>query len=293
MTKTIRDFIYLDVERVRSWVAQAAGGLVSERASGREHATGGKGSAKGRVPFLVEVGGEADYHYRRSLTETLSVHDAIFAEFCEHLTPTQGPQDAADWVEAAFRDGEFVQTKGRLKIVDYKDAIRRLESLPKFADAVTRLGNSATAVQQNPSRNTIPRAQSPQTAKLDPKQVRDITHTANEVYGDLIRIKVLPFPEDDTCSYVGAGDRASFRYRPDALSIIYGSVIDADWTVVAQVNKGRVATVPPTTTDDQSLEDRFEALVYVLDELTQLAQGIRFPAVAVTPVAIYRDVQAA
>jgi len=57
-----RDFVYLDVERVRSCVAQAGGGVPMERTGSREHEVGGKTSIAGGIPLLARVEGHADYH---------------------------------------------------------------------------------------------------------------------------------------------------------------------------------------------------------------------------------------
>src|SRR5260370_20299921 len=77
----VRDFIYLDVERIRSFVAQASGGLTSELTRQAEHQVGGEGGASGGLPFLATVSGKAEYHYLTSQMETKSLHDQIFQEF--------------------------------------------------------------------------------------------------------------------------------------------------------------------------------------------------------------------
>src|SRR6202171_6012120 len=77
----VRDFIFLDIERIRSFVAQGGGGVPTERSGGHEHQTGGQASAEGGLPFgLAHIQGQTDYHYVRSATETKSVQDAIFNE---------------------------------------------------------------------------------------------------------------------------------------------------------------------------------------------------------------------
>jgi hypothetical protein len=75
--KSLRDFIYLDVERVRSFIAQLNEGLPSERSQKSEHQGGIKGSAEGSLPFIAKAVGEADYHYLRSHSE-LEVYMTTF-----------------------------------------------------------------------------------------------------------------------------------------------------------------------------------------------------------------------
>ena len=71
---TIRDFVYFDFERVRSFVAQAMGGLVSESSRGQSHQTAGKAGVSGGIPGLLKGTGELDYRYVRSDQETRSLH---------------------------------------------------------------------------------------------------------------------------------------------------------------------------------------------------------------------------
>ena len=78
--RIIRDFIYLDVERVRSFVAQLKEGLPSERTREAEHEAGGKAAAEAGLPLITKGSGEINYHYLRSHSETSSLHDFIFEE---------------------------------------------------------------------------------------------------------------------------------------------------------------------------------------------------------------------
>jgi hypothetical protein len=78
----LRDFIYLDIERVRSFVAQIAGGLTSELGTKDEQKTAHKTELQGGLPAgIVKGTGGTDYHYVRTQSETRSLHDAIFHEF--------------------------------------------------------------------------------------------------------------------------------------------------------------------------------------------------------------------
>jgi len=111
--RVLRDFIYLDVERVRSFVAQLKEGLPSEHTRQTEHETGGKGSVEGSLPFVAKGIGEANYHYLRSHSETSSLHDFIFEEFfssilSESLLTELGTNTTLLWSERTFEDGAFV-----------------------------------------------------------------------------------------------------------------------------------------------------------------------------------------
>lgn len=60
----------MDVERIRSFVAQASGGLTSERSSQSEHQAGGEGQVEGGLPFIARASGTVDYAiYAHSLRQ--------------------------------------------------------------------------------------------------------------------------------------------------------------------------------------------------------------------------------
>ena len=73
-------------------------------------------------------------------------------------------------------------------------------------------------------------------------QIKAMTQLLNQFYGDLIRIKVFPFRVSGDKILVGTADRSMFRYPPASLVSVYGSLIDAGWTSILQINKGTKQT---------------------------------------------------
>lgn len=93
--------------------------------------------------------------------------------------------------------------------------------------------------------------------------------------------------------FVGSAEREHFRYIPSSLAYIYGSVIDAGWVSLLQVNIGTHHALGQLTSNTgNQMEDSFEQLADYVSNLGATAQGIKFPAVAVTPIAIYREIDA-
>jgi hypothetical protein len=309
----IRDFIYLDIERIRSFVAQASGGLASERTDQAQHQVGGEGKAEGGLPFIAKASGAANYHYLRSQSETKSLHDHIFAEFYSSLKAGDHIEDFSDpdetyWVESSFQDSTFILTRGLLKIVDYQSIIASTQNLPTLMETILRLSTLApdTNSQQTPSvsatkgssKNSKGNAsQSEQEKELQKikAQIRnlplkDFTTLVNQFYGELVRIKVFPLQSSPEKLFVGAADRALFRYTPSALMNLYGSVIDAGWVYVLQINKGTFHEPGLLLSQTgNTMEDGLEQVADIFSGLARMTQGVEFPAVAVTPIAIYRE----
>ena len=100
----IRDFIYLEIERVRSFYAQLVGGLPTERSIHSEQVDGIDGSAEVKFPlFGAKIG--ADNRYHRSNQETKSLHDQIMVEFMNGLEDNNLLYEFSDqffWEEDSF-----------------------------------------------------------------------------------------------------------------------------------------------------------------------------------------------
>jgi len=287
----LRDFIYLDIERVRSFVAQVTGGLTSELGTRDEEKTANKAELQGGLPAgILKSTGGVDYHYVRTQSETKSLHDAIFQEFhravleAGHLIDLTALTEE-DWAEDRFTDGAFLVTRGALKIIDYESAARALESLPRIEAAVARLSSLGQAQAGKPKNQ---RARQGQMAQLP---LKDITSVLGQFYGDIIRLKVFPIPSAPDRVLVGTADRSMFRHPPGLLANTYGMVIDAGWSCVLQVNRGvNYPLGGLSSATGNQVEDGLEQMIDALVGINMIAQGIQFPAVAVTPVAIFRTV---
>jgi len=85
----VRQFLYLDTEQVRSFVAQIERGLPEkqEKVLVRRSTGGAKGSV--RIPTIAEVGIDGRVLWESSSTETLSMHHYLFSVFEEAVRSSQ------------------------------------------------------------------------------------------------------------------------------------------------------------------------------------------------------------
>lgn len=289
-----RDFIYLDVERIRSVVAQSAGGIASERKREAQHTAGGKASGEGGLPFIAKMGGEANYHYVRSNSETLSLHDYIFSEFYKLLEDANtlggfGVPSSEDWEEDKFIDGNFMIVEGVIKVMDYQYAMEFMRAAPDLMKIAAKLSSSNQ--NQNTGANRKGNNQHNQPNPLANQPIKEVGTLVDQFYRDLVRVKVFPYPKEPKKVYVGSADKAMFRYSPTALMNMYGPVIDADWVSVLQVNRGLRHNAGDLVSETGNvMEDLLEGFADHVTEMYSLMQGVKFPSVSVTPIAIYRNI---
>lgn len=213
--------------------------------------------------------------------------------------------DEAKWVESSFNDSNFIVTKGIVKIVDYQSMIATLQNLPTLVDIVAKVVtySAGTDTQQNipqtSKKSDNPKggsnAQSAEVQQVKNQlrnmPIKEMGNFITQTYGDAIKVKIFPFQNNQEKLFVGTAERALFRYSPPALVNLYGSVIDAGWISILQINKGiyhEPGQMLSKTGND--MEDGFEQLADIFSGLAKVTQGIKFPAVAVTPIAIYREI---
>lgn len=285
----LRDFIYMDIERVRSFYAQLSKGLPTERTVEKTKETGDVASVEGNVLF-AKGKGQIDYRYGRSNSETSSLHDYIMEEFLDALRQadllTEMLDNKFDWKETAFRDGMFVLVKGKVKILDYKYIAATLDRLPKMAKSVSKI------VQSQPAQSN---ANVSQVAEINKMPIKEISQFIEQNMEDALRIKIHPYGFSQGQVFIATAEATNFRYNTASLINMYGHMIDANWSCLLQINIGRetpmLSMTPFQSSDGGSFEGILESFVDQLTILNKALQGLKFPAVSATPITIFRDIQ--
>ncbi|MCB9460923.1 MAG: hypothetical protein H6670_14820 [Anaerolineaceae bacterium] len=290
MKNKIRDFVYLDIERTRSILAQLSEGLPNERNSQTGREVGGSGDLEANVPFLVHATAGADYRYVRSVSETKSLHDHIFERCLTELDKvdlvtrlTEG--DSFDWDESSFYDGMFILVTGIFKIVDYKYVVRQMANLPSIVRLIAKI--SLKAGQESTSKEY--KKKETEFKNLGLKEIQQVIE---EFYSDLTRVRIFPYRDDPQCVFLGDLDKEYYRYPSTTLSAMYGSFIDAGWKALIQVHKSNDVAFTRFTSiggDASRLEDQVEKIADSLTDITNITQSVTFPSVAFTPLAIFRE----
>jgi ADP-ribose pyrophosphatase YjhB (NUDIX family) len=298
----LRDFIYLDTERVRSFSAQLLEGVPDTATREAAHEIGAEGTVEAGLLKVVrgEVG--ADYRYHRSASETRSLHHHVYTlmeealEKAGFITTIDESFNFDEWAPDAFTDGQFVRVRGAVRLIDYKRVTAQMQAMPKMMKSLqtvelSNIKDKAQAGQIDAAEADRQRRQLNKTsAELRALPISDIIALSAQLYGgEEIRIKVRPSGAPDGHTLVGSAPYSGFAENPDSLSAKYGSEINADWVMLAQViAPGRAAEAVLMPTGNQ-LEDAFEEIYLSLNELSQIASSAVFPAMAMTPISIYRQ----
>lgn len=267
----LRDFVYLDADRVRSIAAQ--------------------------LDVPVPAGGADDRAARetlfRAVEPTLVSRPGV-------LRVAKG-FDFQTWRPDTFADGALVVGTGVVRLLDFNWLSLALGGLPAVLKKMSKLEMEAlrnsdegrrmskTALQQRSQENQVA------ISRVEEFKADELGEVVRKLYGDVIRVKLRPDPEaQPACVLVASAYVQHFADAPSALAQKYGIDIDAGWTMVGQVNQPNpTAAAQPAgpLPVGNKIEDSFEQIAVLMNNAFRLSTAPLFPSVSVTPLAIYRTVR--
>lgn len=299
----LRHFMYLDAEMLRSFTAQLLGGVPESSQTEKEHSAGAGGSAEAGLFSFLKASGEADYRYRRSSTETMSLHHQVYSRFEDALderkalTHLDGSFDfAKGWTVDLFRDGEFVKVRGAVQVTDYSKTLTGVEGFPKLQKALTavqtiNIKNKADSGEITADEATAQRRQLAESeSRIKQLPIDGMVALGRNLYVDG-EVRVKAQPSGSPLGHVLAG-----RGNSEALLVSLGaegmvqSPPTAEWVAVGQVTAGTVeSTVVPLATGNV-LEDALENMSISLRAIVKVGNAAKFPAFEFMPLAVYREI---
>ena len=261
----LREFIYLDVDRVRSLASQL------------------------RAP---QSEGDSDrIAYERLL---MQIEPALMSR--EGAMKLDSSFDfTGQWTRERFADGQVVHARGVVRLFDFGWLSMALSGLPAVLKKMSKLEMEAlrnseegrrmskSQLQQRSQENQIA------IARVEEFKADELGDVCRKLYSDIVRVKVRPSADQPQCVLVGSASAQHFYDSPAALSQKYGIEIDAGWSVLGQLNVSRETQGPmqPLPTGNR-MEDSFEQIAILMNNAFRMANAPAFPALSLTPIAIYR-----
>jgi hypothetical protein len=258
-----RDFIYLDADRVRSIAAQA--NVPAERGAASDDRAGRERLFLDVEPSLPTLPLGPDFDF------------------------------AGKWTPDAFPDGQFVRVTGVVRLLDYTWLARALGGLPAVLKKMSKIELAALknseegrrmskgAIQQKSLENQSA------IARIEEFKMDELSEVVSGLYPGVVRIKVRPSADHPQHVLVASAYAEHFFDSPAALSQKYGVEVDAGWTVVGQLNVPNPSAAPPQPIRiGNQMEDAFEQMALLMNNAFRVAAAPAFPALSLTPIAIYR-----
>ena len=259
----LRDFVYLDFDRLRSLAAQL------------------------RIPLEEKSWTRADWE-----TVVAQVEPALVAR--GNVAQVDASYDFSRWTTDAFTDGQFVRASGVVRILDYAWLSAALAGLPAVLKKMSKLEMEALRNSDEGRRMSKTelqrRSQENQVAisRVEEMKADELGDVVRKLYGDVVRLKVRPSKEQPNAVLIGSAYVEHFYDTPAALSQKYGVEIDAGWTVLGQLNVPNAAAAATPIPTGNRMEDSFEQISLLMNNAFRLANAPAFPAISFTPIAMYR-----
>jgi hypothetical protein len=315
MSVTLRDFLYLDVDRIRSLLSQLEGGIVEKTV---ERLTTAKDAKAGASLFnLFELGGSLVREHASEQTKTLQ--DAVYLLFEEAAKSSNLFEASVDLsYPGAWESGDVHRSLQAVQLLRVTAPTRILDS-KHFRERIDRLAKWPALVVGFSARDQLASIKSPKdrARRLEQMVAEQMGGPApTELMSDMGefvelfmggQISVRQFPcglENPQFALVGTLiDRPGFlQEEREALYSKYGAA-PSSWTMVSQVTTVPVAetgsepdlsAVDLLKTDEQVDRGQIEEMAVSLMQLlesTGIAEAPAFPAIAVTPLALFREAE--
>jgi len=298
-----RDFIYLDVERIRSLFSQMEEGLVEtithEKGSDQQI----DGSIQGKIPLIGGAQVSAKDIWHKTESETRVLHDHMFNHVERKLQDNPSFIDInkaygnMEWdrklVSSKIGATNFIRAKGKVRIDDFSHMARLMHDFHHMAAIIASFNVAAQSEGKTKKNKAKLRRQAEDSLSLPDKKVIDnLAEMLERFYGASVVIKVWPLPDATDCVFVSRLNKVYLRDSIEDLNFKFGAKPEDDWVLLAQIAKIPNQDYPISSdltgvsSDDlnNAVEKMFDASAPFFD-----VASLKYPYISVTPLAIYRE----
>jgi hypothetical protein len=327
--RVIRDFIYVDVDRLYSLYSQIFEGVADQIVQSYMDASSSTDSSSNRESRSREVSIEAKVAEMSRRTENKFLYDHMYNRFEAAVADTI--IEAGHLTESNYRDGLIdsflVKITGSAEVEDYTRLNAVMEKFNTIGEAIAyasvannqalnqaveELQNTAENLKDRNARakakNTIGR----QTDKnklakkfaeetglhQDEQTFKNLRLFSEMFYPDGFDITIVPIRDGDSVAFRGVLDKRWLRTRPDLLRALYGGYVESEWTMVGQVTYLPGVALPTSeevqtdSTDESnpSMRDPFRNMFRSARVMERMfLESKHRPEVVICPIAIYRE----
>ena len=288
-----RDFIYLDWDRVRSIAAQILEGIPGEKQISSGHEDTKNTEIGGNLAFFKGSTGH-DIRYFHSEGETRSLHHFVYSLIEEKLSEDKfihvfdSKTGNEDWKENNFYDGQFVKIKGFLRLMDYRWMLSWMGNFENVIKTVQYY--ELAGIKDQHARGEKKKEHEKSLKEIKELKLQEMQKLIQQIFGEIIKIKIVPNVSIPGNLFIGLADPKYFNELSSAIYQTYGCDIDANWITLGQINFPKKTTSNSIILPSGNLmEDSIENVILALDNVQNFASSVKFPAISITPLSIYRE----
>ncbi len=299
--RRIRDFIYIDIDRVKSIISQFEEGLIDQTQILSGNSEGSALRGEGGFSGFFKAAANSEFKFHRQLSETKSLHDYIYNKVESLLLnekqlleiPNEKSVIYSSDLRETIGNSSFILTKGRVTINDFRQLKMFLDNFDDFAKFIARCSVSTQKKNSTKSEQKIAcdKITTEFQRSLDKDFRNGLIQLIDMFYQNRIIIKVIPYKEYPDFRFVGNIDKAYLRDDIESIIYKYGTAPVSDWTIF-----GQVASVTPVNRPNEifnmtgnQIENAFQQMFDAYRKIENMAQSVTYPEIAITPIAIYRE----
>lgn len=290
-----RDFVYMDTGRIQSIIAQLQQGVLEKVMEGKTSELQGKaGIAAGVLAsFLpVELGGS--FSQKRDVQSSKVLHDYAFNIALDSLNENDLCLEVEEWgrEDIPLPDTAFVLARGSMSILDYA-LLKNLAENERSLDKLFKTPQKPP--QQSGQKKSQRRSSKPGT-------IQQMWTLVDAFMGDSLQVR-LKCPGD--IIFAGTLSREFLRENTRDLIFKYGGKPQVSWSMLAQIcqvtepsNKLGALTQlmqdfpgVPGQAGIGTTTDVINPIVELLNAFQEAMASVSYPAIAVTPIALYRELE--
>lgn len=299
----LRDFIYMDLDRVRSLASQLFEGVpeVLDSKSGKEQDIAGK--ATGKIPFLANGELKGNLLFRQEKTETKSLQHYIYIllenklEELGKLIILNDRFSQNDWISDVVRDNlkqtDIIKVTAYVEIFDYEYVDNFLNIFKDLPETVAECSSiaSGTISKKQAKKDALKQM----GAKDWKNTINPISKLINTMYKGIISLKIYPLGTEANPFLLGRLNKDYLQYDREMLLFQYGTRPSQKWTIVGQIssipNKKEDNLEQPELNEEYNMLDIELMLRYIIDIAIScgLKFSVSYPSIGIIPLAIYRS----
>jgi hypothetical protein len=298
----VRDFIYIDIDRVKSISSQLECGLTDEIQSSNGNSETTKVGGKGGLPFLSAEAG-SEFQTNNQLLETKSLHDYIYNKVEnillneDKLLRVSNADSYSSHTIRSIGNAAFILAKGKVVINDYnqlKKLLDNWEGLSKFI-AKCHVSSKKENMTQSQAKLAYDNLLQDFIKNIDKDYRKGLSLFIDMFYQDRIVIKITPYSEYPDFRLVGNIDKKYLRDNIESIRYKYSTAPVSDWTIFCQIasmpleNRTDVISNMTNNQIGNGIENSFQKIFDSYRAVENMAQTVTYPEIAVTPIAIYRE----
>ncbi len=297
----IRNFLYLDVERMKSIFAQLEEGLVI----GREHTEGAtkEVSGKGRVgiPSILDVTAGGKFIRENEERETKIFHDYIHHHVESKMLKNNMvtaidnsnltlDELMSDELRSEMDKKPFLLINGKITLDDYeymKGILENFNELSEFIERCSPTYKTLTEGEWNKIKKELLK-----NKILHDWEIKGYKMFFEKFYKERCMVTFYTNTDVPERSFTGHLIKAFIRDGLESVMFRYGTSPQIPWKVLAQIAyipiKGESMHVSMIPEKARSFDEALRGFLGAFRGIEKMATGLSYPAISIIPIAIYR-----